>query len=241
MNARRLAAAAVGISLVLAGSASAATKPAPKPKPVCKILVDAPGDANAHDLGSTGDVGPVKSVALPNVPAGPSVDGLDILSADLAADKHHVTGVIRVKKLALTNPEFPTGMTWGIVFTINEIVFQLQGHTNPIGTPHFDGAYVTATGGTLFDGGVTGFFDLKKSEVHITIDKDVLASQADVKTGTKITKIAASAGPDIAVPEPTGKVSPSGATFEDNPWAQDAATTTKSFVVGTPSCVVAGK
>lgn len=234
---RPLVAVAVGSSLVLAGTAGAATKPAPKPKPVCKLIVDAPGDAN---LIPSIDFSPAP---LTTPASGPSSGPLDVLSADLAGDKKRLTAVIRVKKLAATDPTFaPTGMEWDFGFIAEDQQFDLVASTDPTGKVTFAASYFqkTTMEGALYpNGSVAGVFDTAKNEVRITAPYDLFAAQATIKAGTVITGLTASTVTQVAVPEPTGKLG-GGNLLTDGLYI-DQSDTKKTYKTATPSCVTPGK
>lgn len=233
----------------VASAGLAQAKPKPKPKPVCNLVTDKTGDANGKDTGAANPfplpVGPSTSpVPFPVVNAGPSSDALDITSADIAADKKRITAVVRVKKLAMTDPtSAPTGIRWSVDFTAEDIQFTLMAHTNPQGTPSFEASYfVPANGiGTLYGGGVTGYFNMAKNEIHITADNSLFAAQATIKPGAVLTKLDSSAGNEWVIPDPSKKVASGGVLLESTTGYVDTATGPKPYVVGTPSCVTPGK
>lgn len=212
----------LGVSALAAGHASAAVKV----KPVCNLVTDAPGDAFFF-AGS-----------------GPTTDSLDVLSADVATNKHNITAVVRVKKLAATDPTFsPTGLQWNFTFTAEGQDFTFTALTDPTGKPTYEASYSDKTTGqgNLYAGDtVTGVFDVAKSQITMTAPIDVLAAQADFKVGSKLTGLDAAAGRIIAIPEATGKLG-GGSLLTLNPASNDDATSTKEYVVGAPSCVIVPK
>lgn len=236
---RLCTAIAVGLSLALVGPAVAAAKVP------CKLITDAPGDAypinSAHIHDTIQTEVPVNVPAFPPVTQGPSSDVLDVLSADLATDKRTITAVIRVKKLAITAPSAaPTGISWFMNFSADGADFKFAAHTDPTGAQYFDASYSAATGGSLYGGGVTGKLDLAKNEVRISAPVSLLANQATIKRGVKITKISAGAANEVAVFDKTARLT-DGGIFE---WAiinADRAVTSKSYIAETKTCVTPGK
>ena len=223
MSARLRPALATGVVLALAatGVASAAAKSA-APKPVCNLVVDPAGDSSVYPAGGVQD------------------DALDITSVDLATDKTNITGVIRVKKLATSSPNAPTGMNWTVNFTVDGTVFSMAGHATAAGTTVFDTAYQTTTGGSLYGPGTTGVFDTAKNEVRITAPLSLFSAQADIRSGkTKITDINGRTGGEILVPDPSGTFGPT--IFSDSEFDADSTSNGPTYLAGTPSCVVVGK
>lgn len=235
---RPLIALALGASLIVGSfSAHAATKV----KPVCNLVIDPAGDGNGIDLGSTPYAPPAPQVRLPAEAAGPSIDALDLLSGDVATDKKRLTVVIRVKALATMATEAATGMTWGLYFTNGNTTFSVLAHTNPVGATNFDAAYSTPGINSLYAAGsVTGYFDLKKNEIHMTAPLELFEAQEDFKTGTKLTNINVLSGPEIAIPEATGKLG-GGALLEGPTYYSDTTANGKPYALGAPSCVIPGK
>jgi hypothetical protein len=178
--------------------------------------------------------------AEPTENAGPSNDALDIVSADVAADPNTITGVIRVKKLAATSAEAPTGMSWSVNFTIAGTPFSLSAYADPTGAVSYNGSYVDPKlGGQLYPGNLAGIFDTTKNEIHISIPTSTMAKQATVVNGTDISQINATTGPEILVPDPTGKLG--GTILTDVPNTVDQTANGKDYKVGTLSCVTPGK
>lgn len=212
---RAAIAVTLGVSALAAGHASAATKA----KPVCNLITDDAGDANL--------IGP-----------DPNHDALDILSADLATDKKNVTAVIRVKKLATTDPTIaPTGMRWQLSFTQDGEIIALAAHASATGVITYDGSYKTTAEktGHIYTGGFTGTFDATANEIHITAPVSLLSGQATLKPGTMLSDLAADAYSDVSVQVPQAGVGAADAI------PIDTATSAKPYAAGTPSCVTPGK
>ena len=223
MSARFRPALAVGLVLAVGctGIASAAAKKAAA-KPVCNLVTDPVGDSSVYPASGVHD------------------DALDITSVDVATDKTSVTGVIRVKKLAATSTNAPTGMNWTVNFSADGTDFSLAGHSTAAGTIVFDTAYAGATGGSIYGPGTTGVFDTAKNEVRITAPLSLLAPQASIRPGkTKLTGLNGRTGVEVLVPDATGML---GSTiFSDSPFTADDTTKGPDYLAGTPSCVVPGK
>jgi hypothetical protein len=216
---RLAVATALGASALVGVQANAAPKPPP-----CKIVTDAAGDATL----------------LPG--AGPTSNSLDITSADVASDKKRITVVIRVKKLATSDPAFsPTGQRWNFTFTADTQELTFTALTDPTGKPTFQASYLDPVqGGSIYGGGVTGVLDLAKNEIRMTAELDLFAAQATIKAGTKLTELGADAGAIIAVPDLAGLFG-GGSLLTLNPPANDSAESTKTYVAGSKTCVTVNK
>lgn len=231
MNITRPALAiALAVSIVAVGQAEAAKKPPKKVvKPVCMLVTDPAGDANAINLGSP----------VPTTNAGSSVDALDITSVDIASDKKLLTTVMRVKKLASTVSTAPMGLNWTVSFKVDTQSFSIAAHADPTGKITYDASYASTTGGSLYPGNMAGTFDTNKSEIHITVPIDLMAKQATIKLGTKITAIAGATFSEVLIPEATGALG-GGTFFSTTVNEYDWTSPGKDYISGTPSCVTPG-
>jgi hypothetical protein len=197
-------------ALVAAGTATAATKP--KPKPVCKLVTDAAGDASL-------------STAAP-IP--PNEAGLDITSADVAANAKVLTAVLRLASLE-TPATAPLGYSAVLYFNVptsdNALYFRYGNSpvTGPVAEFGWDNP---APDGGLTSLGTPGVVvDRKKKEIRLSAPLKGFADQATIKLGTKITGLTANTSRDLVALLVYA----------------DLAESAKSYVVGQPSCVVPGK
>lgn len=233
-SSRTATAVVLGVTLLGVGSAQAAAKkPKPVP-PVCNLVADPSGDANGVNLNQS----PLPT--LPTTTAGASTDALDVTSVDVAADKTNLTTVLRLKKLAATSSSAPTGMNWTAQFNVGPTTFYLAAHANYAGALTYDAAYASTAGGNIISGTPVGSFDTAKNEIHISVPVTMLAKQALIKVGTKITAIGATTGPEVLVPDASG-VFGGGTFFSDAFNITDAATGGKDYTDGVVSCVTPGK
>jgi hypothetical protein len=209
VSVRLRTALALGISAsVLAGGAALAA-PA---KPVCNLLSDAKGDAYPTTA----------------MPAGPSDDTLDIVTADVATNKKTITAVIRLTKVAEQSDTSPTG--YHMVFN-----FTAPGATNPLYLQYFSGndaleasfdyGYDDAVNGLTSLGNADGVVDLAKNEIRISAPLSGFADQASIKPGQKLGDLAVQATRDLLILLPYADIADGGA----------------AYTVGAPSCVVPGK
>ncbi|HUR52371.1 MAG TPA: hypothetical protein VMZ11_09620 [Mycobacteriales bacterium] len=204
---------AVAVSLVGVGAAQAVTKP--KPKPVCKLLVDPAADADGT------------FVAAGVLPI--SEDGVDIVSGDVAADTRFLTTVLRVKKLSTSSPTAPGGLHWKFFVTVGGEQIYTQAIAPAGGSPIFAFGKIDETSGTSTQlGPASGKIDLAKSEVRVSVPIKSLPMR--VKLGTRIDTLEPNAGRYFGAP--SGSPSLSDST--------DTATSTKTYRVGTLSCVKPG-
>lgn len=219
---RPLIVLALGASLlVVVGPADAAAK---KPKPVCNLIKSPPGDAAVLGVGD------------------PNINTMDILSADIAADKKNVTAVIRVKKLATTAPTgAPTGMTWRFGFKLEDFTFGMAAHADPTGAVHYDASYSSPGINTLYGADLPGRLDFARNEIHITAPTSLFAAQATIKPGKELTNLTALTAGEVSVPDKTRKVAAGGTVFQSAPLGYNNAKGSDGYVVGTSSCVTPGK
>ena len=186
MLARPSIAVACTALVVIATHADAKTaKPKPVPPPSCRPLVTDPaGDANGVNPGPP----------VPATHAGASVDALDILSIDLGTGKTTMVWLLRVKKLAATSPNAPTGMFWSVHFTIRKTTFTLAAHSNPVSGITYDLSYATANGGGRLTGPLVGTLDTVHSEIRFVLPTATIATQERAPLSAKITGIVADTG-----------------------------------------------
>ena len=205
-------AGAVGLGTVLAGGAVAA------PKPVCN-LVDDPKD-DTFLLRTQDGVGAY----------GPQEDALDIVSADIATNAKTLTGVIRVKSLAAGPSTSPGGASYDINFTtpsspsplyVRAVVPRAGEPTAEAGSR--ESFVITSISAPLGTGTVV--VDKAKNEVRFSFPLDHFKAVGGLKRGAKLTF------GDVT----TGRSAGSRAVFSD------AASGSKSYTVGAPSCVPVGK
>lgn len=200
----------VAVSLAAAGSVSAATRP--KPKPVCKLITDATGDASLTTA----------------APIPPNEPGLDITSADLAANAKVLTGVLRLASLGAPSSA-PLGYSGVLYFNVptsdNPLYFRYA--TSPVGgtTAEFGWDNPDPDGGLTPLGDAAVVVDQAKKEIRMSAPLKGFADQASIKLGTKITGMTANTSRDLVALLVYA----------------DLAEGSKSYVVGQPSCVTPGK
>ena len=197
--------------------------------PVCNLIVDAEGDDT--------------------VVATPSDASTDLVSGDVASDATTLTAVLRVKKLANPNPRAPFGQSYFMVFNVkgspdplfvsaglyptgNEFIYGYQGvdPTNGINTSY-------KLGDAL------GNVDLDKGELRIHVSLNAFAEKAKLTKGTKVSGMIGEsrvfAGQRLVPSQsvgPSPRIPLGGFTL-----TVDTAEATKSYELGTPSCVAVGK
>lgn len=209
MSVRLRPALALGIcASVLAGGAALAA-PA---KPVCNLISDTKGDAYPTTA----------------MPAGPSDETLDIVTADIASNKKTLTAVIRLSKVAAQSSTAPNG--YNMVFN-----FTAPGATNPLYLRYFSGndaleasfqyGYDDSVNGLTSLGDADGVVDTTKNEIRISAPLNGFSAQASIKPGQKLGDLVVQATRDLLVLLPYADIAEGGA----------------AYTVGAPSCVVPGK
>lgn len=203
---------ALAASLAAAGAAGAATKP--KPKPVCNLIVDASGD-----------------VAFPD-------DSLDIVGGDIASNAKVITVIVRVKNLAAQAPSTVTGKRIGFTFSIPgaEFPMYMSYSASPLGT-YYDWGYLdTSQTPPMIEqqGEAVGSLNPAKNEVRITAPVSGFKGFGKATPGAKFTDITANAEEIFGVPQNDQ------GTYGYVTSNMDDATSSKSYVAGSQSCVKPG-
>ena len=206
--ARPAVALAVVTALVASGAASAATRP--RPKPVCRLVVDAPGDASRQSRVRRDD-------------------SLDVLSADLASSTRTVTAVIRVKDLGATSPTAVSGRSWTFLFSVpsaeNPIYFTYQ--EDALGGFFDWGDLEPGQGGVdtyTSKGDATGRIVPAKNEIRISVPVRDVNALGRIAPGTRVASMRVETSAVLGV-----LVQP-----------VDTAASSRVYVAGYPSCVVPG-
>lgn len=206
--------AAIVTGLVLATAVTGVSQAA-APKKVCKLVSDSATD------GARGDA-------------------LEIISADVATNTKSLTAVIRVKKLAKSNPDAPTGQSWYIDWTVpgGKFPMAMSYAVSPTG----ESASVSYKDGNLYRG-ATGdvtkaVFDTVKNEIRMTAPLNAWAAEVGVtiKPKMKLSGLAVNAFWYVGAIVTTPAGTTSGGSLQPG---DDAAG--KPYVAGTPSCVTVGK
>ncbi|HEX8001754.1 MAG TPA: hypothetical protein VF519_03575 [Mycobacteriales bacterium] len=215
-DARLAAAAAAVAAAVLAPAASAAGV-------ACHLVVDPKGD-QSHGT----DLVPSSVYVSPD---------LDVVGADVASNKRHLTAVVRTASLREVDTDAPTGRAYAVLFTVNGHRYRLAATYGP------DGYVGTASdedkGAGL--GGASVVLDHAKREVRISAP----AATFGVAAGNVISGLAVTTGHHYGTNSP--KVVPGaagygayvgGAGLTDE---TDTASSTRTYVAGSRSCVTPGR
>lgn len=219
----RRAVALVAVGAWLAVAAPAGARPPTRPAAVCNLVADPTGDALTSP-----------TAYVPVLPRGSSDDAMDITSADVATGGGMLTGVLRVKKLSATSSNAPMGMTWRVGFTAGRFSFTLAAHAGPTGSPAFDAAYSSLSGGATYAYDATGVLNMATNEVRITVPLSLLAPQTNIKPGTTLSGITGETASEIRVPNVKGSLGFS------NRHSVDLAAGETNYVAGQMSCVKVG-
>jgi hypothetical protein len=221
---------ALGAAVAVVLPAGAATK-----KPPCKVVTDAPGDANSAPLLGTTTVGP----ATVGNGVGPSDPAYDILSVDVASDAKYVTGVIRVAKLAKTSQLSPTGIHWTASFFVNGTQYLMSANQQLVGVTGAELDAVDGAGGTYTKAApATVIYDLTHNEVRITAKVRDFPNRITLGK-TVLSQIGATAGRMYGVKDPSGKFG--GEDMVAGQDYTDSAESTKTYLAGSKSCVTPNK
>lgn len=158
--------------------------------------------------------------------SGPAVlpdASLDILSADIVADTARLTAVIRVAKLAETSQESPLGRQWSLAWNMQGRSFGMLVTTSPYG-------------GTTLGLEGTVVLDTAKNEIRMSAVWPSFYVKIPPAAGDVIGNIRASASSVIGFPSQAQPAVGAAMAFQQ----QDAATSTRTYAIGTPSCLPLG-
>ncbi|HEV2889082.1 MAG TPA: hypothetical protein VGX28_01765 [Frankiaceae bacterium] len=211
MRPARLAACAAAVAALAVAPAATAGAPA------CNLVVDPRGDARTGDL-------------PPGVYASPDQD---IVGADIASNKRHLTAVVRLASLRELDTDAPTGRSYVVEFTVAGKPYSLHATYGPDG---YQGvAWDDATGSGL--GNASVVLDHQQRQVRITAP----AALFGAVPGRTVAGITAKAGHRYgtnapkAVPAAAGYGAYVGGAGADS--VVDTATTSRTYVAGSASCV----
>ncbi len=203
--------AILAVAASTAGVADAAKRKPPPPP--CKTITDAAGDS---EYGGS----------------------LDIVSGDLASNSKTVTAVFRLAEMAKSNPDAPTGQGYYFDFTP-------AGAATPIDlsysvTPTSEAFNFGWVDGSIHRslGTATGVYDAAKKEIRISAPVSAWTTYGNPKAGTKILGLTMTSYWVVGayVLNPVTNATSGGGSLQP---ADDAVG--KTYVAGSPSCVVVGK
>lgn len=196
---------ALALSLAAAVAAGGVAVAAPAPKPVCNLITDPAGDTT-----------------------GPST-ALDIVGGDLASNGKVLTGVIRLAALAETDVSSPTGIAWGMRYTVPGsslpkylLATKFQGEAVEFSFGDVNGTSLEELGKG------SGVLDVAKKEVRIHAP----AKAVGAKPGAMLTELSAQGRRAIG--------SNQVATLYSNADASEAANA-RPYTAGTRSCITPGR
>jgi hypothetical protein len=146
--------------------------------------------------------------------ATPSSDAnLDILTADVATNATTITAVIRLAGLTKDDNMAPTGRQYALQFQVGNRAAVIDAVLDPTGTTYYGG-----------DG--RGVVDYKYKQVRISVPLTKL--DVTIRPGTALKNVSAT----------TFRVGAQGSVALG---IADGASTTKTYVAGTPTCVKVGR
>ncbi|MDP9100989.1 MAG: hypothetical protein M3N21_02435 [Actinomycetota bacterium] len=237
-------AAVIGILGVVGSTGLADARPKPKPKaipPVCNLVSDPAPDGHQFYAGN------VDSHLNP-VPTTGQDDTMDVVTADLATDAKNLTTVIRMRKAARSSSSSPTGIQWQFNFNADGYQLFTAVTSDPVnGLQGTFGYFDKTVGGYSIAGKATAVVDPATNEVRVTVPLATLNSPtgtaggagAAIKSGTKFDTMIASAGGAVIINSPGGPIS--GTLLTNGMPSGEVDTSDKTYVGGSPSCVVVGK
>jgi len=217
---------AVGLVVTAIGLGSAGYSPLQAAtRPVCDLVTDHSGDTTA---------GP------PQAPVPTDEPSLDIVSSDVSVNAKWVTTAIRVKKLAPGQGTAPDMWRWSAIFAAGSTTYLLDARWGQGG---IYGSLGTLAG---YDGQSPTWFeseiaakvrvtlDEQRNEIRATVPRSALAGSGGVALGERLTTLRA-----YSWHEHTAYVSVfarPGGEYDIADWASSS----KTYVAGTRSCVKPG-
>lgn len=207
----RLVLAATTVAAVALAGGASAAPAKP-----CNLMVDPAGDASF--LG-----------------AAPNDRSLDIRSADVATDAKTLTGVLRLDAFSAVSPGSPLGRGYYVQFNVPGASFPiyLNLQITPDLTRYTWGTLETLPNGSgryVRKGDATGVVDGAANELRVSVPLSALATVTRIKPGTKLSALTATTTSVIGTSASGGLVA-----------TVDTAESSKSYITGSPSCVVPGK
>jgi hypothetical protein len=209
--ARLLACTAAVAAFTLAPSATAAGK-------VCNLVVDAKGDQRMG-----GNHTPDGVYESPDQ---------DIVGGDIASNKRYVTAVVRLASLRDVDTDVPTGRSYVAAFTVGATRYSMHA---VYGVDSQSGSASNDTAGVGL-GHVGVVWDFQSREVRMTAPVSYFGAKPGSRIGgLTLTSNYHFGSGGVSVGAVPGYGAYAGAFGTDS--AGDTATTTRTYVAGTPSCV----
>ncbi len=211
--------AAVITALIVAAPAAAS------PRETCRLVVDAERDDAAME---------------PAGPAPASSGPLDIVSADVAADRRWVTAVVRVRDLTALDASSASGTDYNLSFTRGLDRFTMTAGRTADGGMRFWVARsepLGAVSGSRIFAFVDGVFDDDASEVRVTAPRAAFAEFDALRDGERLTDLVAETERTVGSAGHSGVPYPGGFTISNG---SDEARGETPYVIGEPSCVKPG-
>lgn len=205
---------AVAIIAIAASAAAGTAEAAPKKKapPPCRTITDAEGDSKYGK-------------------------GLDILSADIASNTRTVTAVFRLPEITKSNSSAPTGQGYYFDFSAGgETPIYLSYTVTPT-TESFNYGWVDGSIHRSL-GAATGVVDTAKKEIRVSAPVSAWGAYGTPRVGSKLTGIELTSYWVIGAYAPPTPVT--NTTGGGSLQTADQAIG-KTYVAGSPSCVVPGK
>jgi hypothetical protein len=243
MRYRAVVASGLVLAVAVGGAAGASTKPKPKPKPVCDLVNDPAQDARFDPTaGFTNGALGSHAMADPNA---------DIVSADLASNAKYVTGVIRVRSLAVPDAAWPEAhfymLSWGVPGHTSSVYLGATIDPNPASAaygPQFVfGDSGTAEAVQYFNidqaAKVKGSVNTAKGTITMSVPIADLAGYGVFKPGTDFSAITASSQQLVNGPVLPANAPGVGGSIAWG-WPSDSDSATRDYIAGTPSCVTPG-
>jgi hypothetical protein len=207
----------IALLVALMSAAASATPSLATTPRSCMLIQDKAGDAQDQPY---------------TTPPSPNQPDLDIVSADVASDQHSVTTVIRVAHLGTPLDSPGQDNQFQFTFWVGKDSRAVTTYAyRSADAESFWFAVAPEGGGTEPSNLAKGVFDVAHNEVRVTLPLDQAAHGRLIRRTTRFTHLGASTWRGWGL----GKAYTSIAT------GLDTASTDKTYLVGSPSCVAVGQ
>ncbi|MBV9097486.1 MAG: hypothetical protein JO079_05470 [Frankiaceae bacterium] len=215
----------VGVVVVASGLGSAYAPAQAATRLACGLVSDAPGDTTA---------GPTQAQVPTNEPS------LDIVSADVSVNSVWVTTAVKVKKLTLGAGPLPDMWRWSMSFTSGATTYVTHARTaeggvfGEVNVVHSVGGDDTSWFESFVTSDVLVTLDEQRSQIRVSVKRSALDRSGGVAVGDRLSNLRAY----------TWHEHTANASLFTQPGGEydiaDTATSAKTYVAGTRSCVKPG-
>lgn len=184
----------------------------------CRLIIDAAGDAQDQPY---------------TTPPSPNQPDLDIVSADVASDQNSVTTVVRVARLGTMLESPGTDNEFQFTFWVGKDsrAVTTYAYRGVDAEKFFFGVAPEGNSDNEPLSRATGVFDMANNEVRVTVPLTDAAHGRIIRRDTRLTHLGASTWRGYGLES----------AYTSIATGLDTASSAKTYVVGSPSCVAVGR